>query len=417
MEEKHDLQKTVVVALDICKYSENFGEYSRLSTLKKTDLVNQSIRNVCNNLSKTHPMDKWIISWREYGVSDESISDVDKKIFESTIQNLCKEFPNLLIISGNIKTRKEINLEKAKEIHALYDSYQYLAEIEEQQTKNADKHYIKKEREKINSAIESASTQPILAVRSTAFLFNAEGTRKHDKLAPTDEAGKTEIHHPAKEKNKAFFFRFGNETIGIEICREHHFGLLRKEGEALGIKKPLFHFVLSDTIALNLNNAFGKFIVHIDSLEEPTLILSPGQTLNDVVFYVYDLLSNNPQLVEKEAVYPFKYKFLDEIEKVKNKFSNDPRFNHFKEETKKVEITNINIDAEQYDAYKYLIERGLKQKRPLTYGKMLYSFFIKADANEDPFHTWLAGLSEFLNNEKASAQENSVYIDLNPFEI
>ncbi|OEH48427.1 hypothetical protein lpari_00559 [Legionella parisiensis] len=92
MEEKHNLQKTVIVALDISKYSENFGDFSRLSTLRKTDLVTQSIRNVCNNLSKTHPMDKWIISWREYGVSDESISDVDKKFLNQQYKICAKNF-------------------------------------------------------------------------------------------------------------------------------------------------------------------------------------------------------------------------------------------------------------------------------------------------------------------------------------
>ena len=105
---------------------------------------------------------------------------------------------------------------------------------------------------KVEDVLENKEVEGVDVARNTIYLFQGGNVSRHDKVTPfletqmeegadeDEEKKQEEKHHytvfqPAKRKKQNALFTFIDPTtqqpvsIGIEICREHSFGVLKEK--------------------------------------------------------------------------------------------------------------------------------------------------------------------------------------------
>ena len=120
--------RIAIVALDINKNHPNFKKNISVSASEQFISFQSYIKKTCEELKKSEPNSVWVIGWSEYGIkhfSSRFIPNELKKIFKAYMQDLTREYPQLIIVAGTIATKKHFNkfvykekLEQIKEYYA-----------------------------------------------------------------------------------------------------------------------------------------------------------------------------------------------------------------------------------------------------------------------------------------------------------
>jgi len=291
------MPRVVVVALDLNAYDGTINDFTTLPADEKIDRIKIRIQLLCEQLKEKEPNAVWLISWREYGITDSdsrSISNSSRIKLKKTMQELTKQYPNLNIIAGTVSTRKHLNTLDIDEINKRYLMSHSVSELEQKLAKPDDQQrLIHKNR------IDTISNFNLGAdvLRNTCYLFingktffgsPTQDIQRHDKLAPFNETAENKNyplavywHGKARAQKSTFeinylrsagLFDFTTENsfnVLIEICREHGLNVGLEQLKDKKIPLPLIHFVLSATCYLIPKNFAGNHVIHLDSRTKP----------------------------------------------------------------------------------------------------------------------------------------------------
>jgi hypothetical protein len=318
--------RTVIVAFDIKKTDASFGAYDQLSAKDKILLVAKKIRETCEALRNKEPQAKLYFAWREYGITEKNsrfVSPETNDFFKKTMLELNSEFPNLTIVSGTMATREHVAGDEYQtrldQIEKDYEQHQWIRAKEE--ASGAHQSQIVLELKKIDELKKSNQSSGINFVRNTCSIFRGGDIWEHDKTVPFMETKDHDQKQERKEsassdglENLASIFQPGNDKnsspmhdeVGVEICREHMFGVLSRACEqSVDEKKsntPQIHFIVSDHVKLNLNNIRGDFVVQLDGVNDASL-MATAESKKNVVLYQVNLLDK--ALTLKGPMQPF----------------------------------------------------------------------------------------------------------------
>lgn len=390
--------KIVVIALNIPK---GCDEYDRLNGMQKIELLKANIANICEELNESDPNAIWIIAWREYGITEgpgeRSISSETKKFLKQEMQAFVKQYPNLRIVAGTVATRSNKSLRKANEHFLLYSEKNIARIVAEKEQEDDDvefsNHVARFEKILKNKELKPEE-KPIQIIRNTCYIFTPEGVQRKEKNAPLQEL--------AEDKNVDTFtaYRVGKENksinpiiiihdgkgesvaLGIEICREHSFGFLKNYVEDKKASIPLIHLVESDSIKLSSENFCGYYVIQLDSVFSPKLIIpNPliiSKSFPEVMLYSTDLSLKKQKketLVSVPVLYPFECQVLNLFDQCISKISgkHNPRKLHL-EQIKKLfyPIAGFGYDH-------YMVEFLEKMFRPQPI------YFINSDQDRLSF--------------------------------
>lgn len=427
--------KTIVVAIDLSRWDNQINEYANLSTFNQIDLLELHIKKIYESIRKTDPDSKIVIAWREYGITGQGmdlenrpISTKAKDYLKEKMSALCQELPNLTIVSGTVAVRKAVNFEKLKTVHGYYKNHEWIEQIENSNPKNRDKHLTSWHKNAIdkvlNERLEEADPEANV-IRNVCYIFNGKKILRHDKKAPMDETTKHEFFQPAKGRNFQSIFEIDGDLIGVEICREHALGALQKEAFESKSKKPLLHFIVSDSIKTDLDKLHGAYAVHLDSMDHPKLILLQGhaEANVEVELYNYNILDPKAEseLVLVQPVYPFMFKLLDYIEAKENEFRKNKnllsQLGVLKDAIKKNCTNDVYLDSDQYQNLQRYFQEKLATLAAEKKGiKFKINTFLQKDLTVD-MEKIIISLAEILEKEKQNAKSMNLYVENNPEEF
>jgi len=309
--------KIALVALNMNKNADTFEDFDKLPAEEKVLLIKQRIKDICADLQKAEPDSMWLVSWREFGITDKGESKAlprsVKKMLQKEMQELTRQYPQLTIIAGTLSTLSHsTDPDKLNRIKNYYDNHPWVKTRESSKLK--DKHILN-EQAKVGKALESEaiSREGFDAIRNTCFVFNGNDIWNHDKITPVYEknyANRNALFQPGSKKNpqnSSYLTLFHPSTgepirVGVEICREHLFGVLHKSEE----DKALIHLILSDSIGMKLNHLQGEYALQLDSKFKPQLILTQTSDNNFQFHFYQDDIEEPHQLKGPlKPVYPF----------------------------------------------------------------------------------------------------------------
>lgn len=281
-----------IVALDINTDDSNFLNYNSKTAKEKIDFLAQRIEKVCQTLASSEPDSNWIISWREYGVTDPNsryISNDDKKYLKDVMCKLSAKHPQLTIISGTAETKKHFAKDDAaneiKKVEGFY-TQAIIDEVTEGATHFAE----------VEKAVKHKHPHGIDVARNTAYIFsNGACVGRHDKHMPFIEltaekkwysAGNSTkrnnhladaIYQPADKKDKSAIFTIGKDedalSLGIEICREHCIGTLLSEVKDKGVI-PSLQLIISEGMSPEIDKITSEYVILLDDTIKPQLLVT-----------------------------------------------------------------------------------------------------------------------------------------------
>lgn len=325
------LPRTIaIIALNMNNMDLRFIDFSHLSAEEKIVQIENRIRYICNELKTKEPHTMWLVVWREYGITagNRAISTNIKHLFKKTMQQLIQEFhPNLTIIAGTVLSKKNVNdINKLEKLKKYYTEISWIKEIENKS------RYIEEcidiEEKIIYSLKQEMLNSGIVALRNTCYVFHNQGIWRHDKTAPIREYSRSldllrthTLFQPGNKTNNNPYLELIHPitespvAIGIEICREHVFSTLKKNA----YKKSLLHIIMSDSVSINLDNIWGDYVLHLDSLCKPRLILMKNEDSNQLPIHLYqsNILDKNHHLSNPlQPLYPFVRRIADKFDEL-----------------------------------------------------------------------------------------------------
>lgn len=283
-----------VVALELSRNDmDKWMPYVEKSFEEQLKEMEKKIRKVCEQLKQTDK-DQWIISWKEYGLTNGFVGDhknrylslEQKAELKRVMKALTSEFPKLTIISGTVATKRVVNLKNQPEKSTdLEEAFTRTAEPSEE----LDAYVIL-------AGEKELTGEDLNVVRNTAYVFSGgECTGRHDKTALFNE---TEHFYP----DAPVVFRPGkgrshspliDTRFGVEICREHALGVMSDSIQPQ-IQIPLMQFVLSDSVSFRPDQMVSPYAIHIDSFYPIRLITDIANP--EVTLYSYDVLTEDAEL-------------------------------------------------------------------------------------------------------------------------
>jgi hypothetical protein len=379
--------RIALVALNLHTIDKHYANFSLLDNDEKIHRLEQRIKLLCEQLKKNEPDSMWIIAWKEHGIFKAVDAQV-KQLFKNRLKNLTQQYPNLTIIAGTLLTQKSSDsLEKLNVIEAYYKKNAWVKNEEKNHWQQSE---FESEENQIAVAKNLAPNIEYAIFRNTCYIFHGDKTCVRDKITPFEETQTSysqqliKVYQPGNKKSAASLFEVihptTNTTIcfGVEICRENLFSVLKKTNT----EQPLIHFLLSDTLPLNVHHAHGDYVLQLDSDYTPKLLYLGKENAKQagvasIVLYQNNLANRADNILQGpfESIYPFEKKVVDLLD--------DFLWHH---------VSN------QYSA---ILE--LKNK------------FIKESGRCDETNTYhiLSGLLlDWKNNKELSGKEKKLYDDL-----
>jgi len=318
----------------------NFDAFQSLPVPEKIQKLESVIRTICQQLADNPATAEnlWILTWREYAITEgkdqRSLTPENKKLYKDTLHKIALEFkPNLVLVAGTVSTTKlESNLDKLSEIVKYYEKHQWIKEKEEKISPTAtmskkELHFISDQLQNIEQIKENLPPA-FNIVRNTCYVFSGDDIWSHDKISgiretyhpdeTIDPNASPRVFRPGKGKNLPAYIEIAHPmtqekiTLGIEICRENWFGVLRKQLEAK--TPPYIQFVLSDWAMMRQKNLIGQYVIQADSNLFPRLI-TRAEDLERLPVEHYQINLFAPHQIEGplQPVYPFELKVYDKI--------------------------------------------------------------------------------------------------------
>lgn len=127
------MKNIIVVALDINKQDNLFSSFQELAPNVQLKMLLMAIEQVAKELSVTQPNAKWIVAWREYGItgmmgprsSGETCRSISKEIkdnLKNELTQLTAKYPQLTIVAGSVLKRRPKKVEALDKIKDFYKS-------------------------------------------------------------------------------------------------------------------------------------------------------------------------------------------------------------------------------------------------------------------------------------------------------
>lgn len=304
----------------------------------------ECIEFTCSGLMEQEPNSRWIIAWQELLIQENtalrSISNPLRKKFKAEMNALILKYPNLAILSGSILTSAHSHsIESLINIKDFYAKTKWADTLEEKACIGFEKRFRPEHAQRVCAAIESLPNSSIDIYKNTTHLFQRSLEsdnpqviiHRHDKIFPAENEINTESPHsifkPGKEDSASCIFNINHLdanahfSIGVEICREHGIGLLQYELKEKSLTTPLIQFILSNYIKSFKEFFAAPYIIHLDSLAQPALIITNSENYSftdDIVLYKHHLL--DPFSPSKKVIPSFyyqteKYHSLEDQEK------------------------------------------------------------------------------------------------------
>jgi hypothetical protein len=299
--------RVVIIGLHAPSNVPYYPSFAAFSADEKIRRLTNRIHQLCENLSKQEQHAMWIIAWREQGITDANthfISNNSKKLLKIALANLTLQYPQLVIIGG-LSSLKEFNgpacQDKIQRVVEHYQNHQAL--VDKQQDCVLFREWNKHFSQAKTLAAQNKSIARVL--RNTVYLFQQGNVSRHDKIFPFAETKdlydkeydtlKHSIFEPAKEAKKGCIFEINHPisrqkmTIGVEICFEHAFNLLKQQ-----CQNPVdIQFVLSDATWLKEKNMHARHLVYLDSLSPPEQLYASSEVHDEfeVTFYQNDFFN------------------------------------------------------------------------------------------------------------------------------
>lgn len=376
MQSSRDESKYVLVALNMSKLSDDFEAFEALSAKEKIQLVEDHIHAICIELQTKEPDAMWIVSWQEYGITEKGAAKglprEVKTLLKEKMQALTEQYPQLTIIAGTVSTKTHVQDEaKLKRINTYYENHPW---VEEKEIRELKRKRVEIEKNRVKTALASYATHPqgFDVLRNTSFVFNGKSIWRHDKMTPVDEQ---------TYQDRKALFQTGNKknprndscvtiahpitgeavTLGVEICNEHTLAVLKETAA----QKPYFHFVMSDSVGLKLDNLYGDYALQLDSRYKPRVILSHPDHAESAPVHLYqNNIDQPPSLIGPlQPIYPFVYQVRDKLDEM---ISAVPEKSLVLQEIREKFLAAVNAHDKDYDSvevvYKVL-DDGLQDER------------------------------------------------------
>lgn len=369
--------RIAIVCLDLNESHLKFNDYNGLSAVAKIKKIAEHIRLCCIQLLETHQSAMWIVALREHAITDANskfISVKDKKFLKSVMLEITSEFPNLTIIAGTVITKKhfsgDVLQNKLANIQLSYDEQKGIDE--EEKTGGIERDYqISLHRNKVLEV--DIQDKGVDVLRHTTYVFSAGEIKRHDKTIPFNEfiekdmlTHSSAIFSPGKITTRDPYISLTHPitkvpiNIGIEICREHSFGVLQAASKNRA--KPTIHFLLSDSIHFKVDKVHGEYLVQLDSMYESKLIQTETPSgASRCELLQMDMLDRNPHLINRSKIHrPFESKFKNILHKANIHENGNPEMYDELNVIMNCKITLIEMMRLLYD----WLKKYLPRKKP-----------------------------------------------------
>lgn len=264
------MKEVIIICLNLFSPDPLLLDFRKKGAMAQIVHIVQRINKICEKLKRSSPDSLWLFTWREYGITNfESrfLTNDIKTFLKQAMQALTKEYPQLVIVSGTIAVKKRFQSEKTvTKLKKL--QVHYLENLKINKINYADTTISDAEIARIRTYLESSDQyQSIDVVRNTCYVF-AKGMciGRHDKVTAYHETKDRNtilneaFFQPGKSKKNPAIFHIPNNdnpiTIGIEICVEHDYGILKSYAKDTGSPKPFIHLVLSDSTHPLIQNIY-----------------------------------------------------------------------------------------------------------------------------------------------------------------
>jgi hypothetical protein len=327
-----DCEKMKILLLALEAYQEfddendlgfdHFDEFEEKSFAAKLSHLSARIQSLCQKLQISHPDSMWIIALREGVLTENETLFLDlkqKRIFKNAMSQLTQAFPQLAIVAGVVYKNKYNNQKCERQLEKLLEYYQQNKWVEEAEEQISNVLQFQTHMMMVEVMLASKPKE-VVVVHNAIYAFQGEKYFRHDKSAPwseTKEANNTllanSVFQPAGGHAKNHLIQLEHPitktafNIGIEICREHYLGTLKRSGE----KQALIHFLMSDSTDYRDVHAHGSYFFHLDSYQfnSPKLIVvGPSSVPVEVAAYANDFLNPEDEEIKPvETLYSVNY--------------------------------------------------------------------------------------------------------------
>jgi len=339
----------IVVAIDINRKDEYFGNYQDLNAKEQILWLKERVIFICNELKSKAPNSFWILAWREYGVYEDKFNRAllpeSKHFFKQCFSALVERYaPNLVIVAGTISTAKHCtNYDKLNDLASYFQQHAWVQQTEDEMVaslrasgaEDSDefkkKCFVKQQLEMMEDLKLRQTPLGFYIIRNTGYVFypkketNAYISQifRHDKLAGVSETDgnldlPVSVFQTAKGRNVSpyleleHFLTHEKFLTAFQTCREHGFNSLGHIEPGL---QPKFQFILSDSTYLNINYLYGDYILQLDSKCKPRLITRNLVSKSpEVDFYQHNALTPPLFLLGPLVIcYPFELQVFDKL--------------------------------------------------------------------------------------------------------
>lgn len=409
----------------------NFDKFNILPADKKILRLKLEIERICEVLKNTASDQLWIITWREYAITENehnrALSPANKKLYKQTLHELALKYaPNLVIVAGTVATTKYVtDLSKLEQVKTYYEKHIWLKDIEDKSTSPSPMYY---DLAKVEAMLSSSPLPTgVSLIRNTCYVVGSDETledeiQRHDKISGFFETSENPqvvnpIFQPAKERNLNQFLKVKHPktkeefNILVEICLEHLYSTARRytqDGAAF------IQIIMSDTTVISPEYVIGEFAIQADSLFYPHLI-TRNVNLNqlNVDHFQVNLLLDNPRLEGPlQAYYPFELRVRDRITAFAQHSIITPDQKKYLQDLNN-DFTALSLEHfENYISYSDLLNwlyEQLAESRPIFFTPEYYANKAKNPTlfNKNPIKEFFSDMVEIITSEANKLRSGS----------
>lgn len=297
--------KIVIVTLDVIRGRQyGYDDYVYAPPQDRLTRWVDKIGDVSDDLKIKEPDAKWILVWPESNSKTKAFAAQDKMRFKEKMRALTKAYPQLAVIAGSVMTERRYDLKDSNEkgrgklkrkfdgIADAYEEHRWIGGVEVSSGSQYADHL---RRFNANRHLKGSSFRTL--VRNTSYVFvGGDCLARHDKTAPYNELGDLvpplTMFQPGKGRNKSPYIEIKYADgvtipVGVEICREHGMGVLKRYCDIKKMKRPLIHFVLSDAIVKCHEHVNGDYFMHVDTASTAGLARMDDESCKSVEVVQY----------------------------------------------------------------------------------------------------------------------------------
>lgn len=256
-EEKSMSNKIIVVCIEELNKKPDEVFFREMSAINKIKMLVKNIEMICAELKKQDPEALWVIGWREFAIKEGChicyVSQDALDLFQKEMKEISNKYSPNLVILGSLASKeeicdaREIKSEARKVVDQYKKQYAWLADVEfklddDLRNQQAEKHI------DIAKRILKNPPSKIDKLTNGVYVYqNGELLQIVLKKTPFEEGRETKdkkvkphlLFQPPTPRSQSaivsvdYLTNKQEITFGIEICREHYIGVLKKLHESV----------------------------------------------------------------------------------------------------------------------------------------------------------------------------------------